>query len=144
MLSKTSKYSVRAVLYLALCSEKDKKSPSDIAEEIKVPVAFLAKTLQILSKKGVVSSIKGRNGGFYLSKENRKKTILDVLFALGELEKFHECFIGLPACGDDKPCPVHSLIKPLRNKMLVEMNEKTIEDFAEGVKDGSSFISLEE
>ncbi len=143
MLSKTGKYSIRAVLYLTLFSEKGKKSPAEIAKAIDVPVAFLAKNLQALSRKGIVSSVKGRNGGFYLSEENRKKTILDILGALGELEKFHECFIGLPACGDDKPCPVHAIIKPLRNKILMEMNEKTVEDFADGMKEGSSFIFLE-
>ena len=57
MLSKSSKYAIRAVLFLAIESSKDKKMSSKlIAEELKIPAPFLAKTLQELAKKNILNS----------------------------------------------------------------------------------------
>ena len=67
MLSKSSKYAIRAVLYLALNSNESKKySPKDIAEAVNLPAPFLAKTLQELTRRNIISSVKGRNGGLKL------------------------------------------------------------------------------
>ena len=51
MLSKSSTYAIRAVLYLSLHSNKEKKySPKEIADEMNISAPFLAKTLQVLTK----------------------------------------------------------------------------------------------
>jgi DNA-binding IscR family transcriptional regulator len=45
MLSKSSTYAIRAVLYLSLHSDVTKKySPQQIADAINIPAPFLAKT----------------------------------------------------------------------------------------------------
>ena len=51
MLSKSSKYAIRAVLYLSLNSNENKKySPKKIAEMINIPAPFLAKRFKSLQK----------------------------------------------------------------------------------------------
>ena len=75
MFSNSSKYAIKAVLYLAMNSSKDEKvMAKDISEPINVPQAYIAKLLQQLSKHEIVSSLKGPKGGFYLS-EKKQKTI---------------------------------------------------------------------
>ena len=47
MLSKSSKYAIRAVLYISNYSSKKSKIGSiQIADELNIPAPFLAKTLQ--------------------------------------------------------------------------------------------------
>ena len=75
MISKSSKYAIRAALFLTLHDGNGKKTgASEMAEQMSVPGAFLSKILQTLSKNGIVSSKKGPGGGFYLTPENKKKT----------------------------------------------------------------------
>jgi len=143
-LSKPSKYAIRAVLFLASKNESEKFSPSIIAEEIDVPTPILAKTLQVLVKNNIISSSKGRNGGFFVTKKDKKNSLLSVIKGLSEYDKLTTCFMGLPRCSDKEPCPIHYLVKALRTKMIKELSSKTIEEFAEGVKNGDTFVYLDQ
>jgi len=143
-LSKPSKYAIRAVMFLASRDEEEKFSPSTIAKEIDVPSPILAKTLQVLVKNNIISSAKGRNGGFYLTKKDKKKTLLSVIKGLSEYDKLTTCFMGLPRCSDKEPCPIHYLVKALRTKMIKELSSKSIEDFAIGIKNGETFVYLDQ
>jgi Rrf2 family protein len=76
MFSNSAKYAIKATLYLAVKSSVDRKIMiKDIAKPINVPRHYIAKLLQNLSRKKLVSSFKGPKGGFYLSQENREVTI---------------------------------------------------------------------
>ncbi len=70
MLSKTFAYALRSMLYLALVNEDNRLVQiSEIAEKLKIPKHFLAKVLQQFSKKGMLESVKGPNGGFRLTEK---------------------------------------------------------------------------
>ncbi|WP_339626675.1 Rrf2 family transcriptional regulator [uncultured Maribacter sp.] len=142
MLSNASKYAINAVLFLALDAHKDRKiGVKEIAAGIDVPVAFLAKLLQNLSRKGVVSSTKGPNGGFYLTEENRLQKLLVVIDHIDGLSKLKECVLGLSSCNSEKPCPMHTLVQPLRKKFLYELSNNSISEFAEKVQKGETFLN---
>ncbi len=143
MLSKSSTYAIRAVLYLSLHADEPKKfNPKSIAEAIGVPAPFLAKILQILSKTGLVSSVKGRGGGFYLTKENKENSLLSVIDSIDGLRKFHDCMLGLPVCGDKNPCSVHHVVFPLRRQLIDQLTQKSISDLTEEVRKGDTHIFL--
>ena len=68
MFSNSSKYVIKAILFLAVKSGEDNRvMVKEMAQPINVPQAYLAKLLQELSRKDIISSKKGPNGGFYLS-----------------------------------------------------------------------------
>jgi len=141
MLSKSSKYAIRAVLYLSLNSnDKKKYNPKDIADAISIPAPFLAKTLQELTKKELISSTKGRNGGFYLTKDNRLNSMLSIIDCIDGLHKFDECFIGLPKCSDSSPCSVHHIVARLKNDLLEVLKNNNIDDFTKDVALGKMHI----
>ena len=65
MLSNACQYAIRSILYLSMHSnESHKVGVKVIADELETPQPFLAKLLQQLAKKNLVSSIKGPHGGF--------------------------------------------------------------------------------
>lgn len=143
MLSKSSTYAIRAVLYLSLHSSKSKKySPISIAEAIDVPAPFLAKTLQILTKRALVSSVKGRNGGFYLTEENTMNSLITIVDSIDGLSKFYECMLGLPVCGDENPCPIHHAVSPVKKQLIEQLTLKTIKDLTDEVRNGETHIFL--
>ncbi len=57
MLSNSSKYALKAVLFLALhTDENNKMMVKDISARTNVPKAYIAKLLQELSKRNIISS----------------------------------------------------------------------------------------
>lgn len=143
MLSNSSKYSLKAVIFLALDINKDRKvGAKEIASSIDVPLPFLAKLLQDLAREKIISSTKGPSGGFYLTEENKAQKLLVIIEHIDGLSKFNECILGLKDCSLDKPCPVHFLVQPLRKVLIDEMNNNSISVFAKKVQIGTTFLSL--
>lgn len=131
MLSKSSKYAIRAVLFITNNTNVKKKMGSkQVANALKIPAPFLAKTLQELTKEGIISSIKGPHGGFYLSKQNGEKSLFDIIDCIDGVHKFEECFLGQLECNDQKPCVVHHIYKPFKNELIDKLKTKTILEMA--------------
>ncbi len=145
MLTNSSKYAIRAVLYLAIHTDKLKRMGSkEVANAIKIPAPFLAKILQKLVKAKLVSSVKGPNGGFFLSKQNNEKSMLDIVACSEGIDLFKDCFLGLERCGDDNPCAIHHMVEPFKRIMIEGMGNKTIAEFAKETKEGKSFLFLKD
>lgn len=143
MLSNSSKYAINAVLYIAVnADEENKLRVKEIAEALDVPSAFLAKLLQELSRKNVISSSRGPTGGFYLTEENRQLYLVEIVKHMDGLDKLDNCILGLKRCSNEKPCPVHYALQPLKTQFLHELRHNTIASFAEKVKDGETFLFL--
>ncbi len=143
MVSRSSKYAIKAVLYLAVHSnEAQKVMVKDIAKPINVPQAYIAKLLQELSKQKIISSTRGAHGGFYLSKTDREQSVMSIIDAIDGKEKFNSCMLSLKECDDSKPCPMHNLVYPLKEKLVQNLRKKTIEDLSDDVKSGIAFLPL--
>ena len=141
MLSKSSKYAIRAVIFLAINSDENNKlSPIEIAQAIEIPAPFIAKILQELTKRGLITSLKGRGGGFYLTKKNKKNSLISIVDSIDGVDKFQDCMLGLPVCSDINPCPLHNAIAPLRKKFVEQLTHKTIGELASEVKVGKTYL----
>ncbi len=143
MLSNASKYAIRAVLYLAeKSSVKTKFGAKHIAEELEIPQPFIAKLLQQLSKANVISSTKGPRGGFYTTDTNLQKNVCSILDEIENENIFDGCFLGLPQCSDENPCPIHHIVAPFKEALLEKFQNQSIADFAGEVKKNGAFLSL--
>ena len=141
MLSNQSKYAIRGVLYLALyASENNKLGSKEVGENINVPQPFLAKIFQTLSKEKIITSNKGPKGGFYLTEKEMSGNLMSIIECIDGLDTFNSCFIGLPHCSDENPCSIHHLGAPLRRKLVLDLEKRSIAEFAEDTKKGRSVI----
>lgn len=139
--SKTCEYAIRAVIFIAQKTEKGKKvSIKDIAAGIDSPEHFIAKILQDLTKRGLLQSSKGPNGGFYADQETQKHTLADVVKAIDGEKIFTGCGLGLKACSETKPCPLHHDFKAIRKKMFLTLQSTTIGEFNNSLNLGLSYI----
>ncbi len=128
MFSNSAKYAIRAVLYLASKSDESNKLKADhIAEELGIPKHFLAKIMQQLTKHKVVSSMKGRNGGFYLNENNRSSSLLNVIEAIDGPVTLNNCILGLNDCSDKNPCPYHFAVAGFRRNFYNQLKTETID-----------------
>ena len=142
MLSNSSKYALKAVLFLAVNSTVEKKiSAKELSDSANIPKAYLSKLMQELTRHDLISSVRGPNGGFYLTDENRAQKLLAVVEHIDGLSKLEKCALGLLKCSAIKPCPVHSVIQPLRKTFLYELSTNSIDDFAKNIQEGKTFLN---
>ncbi len=143
MFTNSSKYALKAVLYLALHSNDQQKiMVKDLCEKINVPKAYLSKLLQDLARHEVVSSSKGPKGGFYLNEQNMTMSVLDIVHIIDGRKKTESCLLSLEDCSKDKPCPLHVLVSRSRNEMLNSLKDKSVKDLALDLKHKKAFLPL--
>ncbi len=131
MFSNSCKYVLRAILFLAQKSDCEKKfSAKEIATSLGIPPHFLAKLLQQLAKQDLVSSMKGKFGGFYLSKKNLKVPLVKVIELIDGANFMEGCVMGLDGCSDINPCPLHEITVTYKNGLRAMLNNKKISELA--------------
>ena len=145
MLSRASKYAILSTLFLAEHVKDDKKiSVRVIAESIDIPSPFLAKLFQQLVKGKIISSTKGPHGGFYLTKKNQQKSVLDIIENIDGLNRLNECFLGLSEWDGSNPCPVHFIVEPFKNSILGKFRDKNIMEFSEEIVSQGRKLSIKD
>ncbi|MBS1522123.1 MAG: Rrf2 family transcriptional regulator [Bacteroidetes bacterium] len=141
MFSKSSEYAIRAAIYISAESSLDKKvGISEICEHILAPQHFTAKIMQILTRHHIVSSQKGVNGGYYLNREQHKIKLIEIISAVDGDSLFAGCVLGLDACSETEPCPLHQQYKTIRSGMKTMMEKSTIGAMASKLKRGRGFL----
>ncbi len=144
MFSKACEYGIRSAILIAKTSlEGQRIGIKEIAREIDSPEAFTAKILQILTRGNIIQSTKGVKGGFEVS-EGQMKTILlaDLVNAIDGSSIYQGCGLGLPACNEEHPCPIHHKFKEVRSTLSRVLTETTLYDLAKGINSGKVFLKL--
>ncbi len=115
----------------------------DLARATDTPVAYAAKILQVLSRKGLISSAKGPNGGFFLEQRQFDQlTAFDVVEAIDGLALFKTCMLGLRDCSGQRPCPMHQDFVVIRTHLEAALRRTTLQALAARYRTGQNFISL--
>lgn len=141
MLSNSSKYAIKGVLYLALNSNEDQKIlVRDMYDAIHVSETYLAKLLQELSRHGIISSTRGPKGGFFLSEADRNRTLMDIVRVIDGERRVKSCVMGLKDCDVENPCVLHKLVGANKAKFIKVLERTTILDLIEGKQDIEDFF----
>ena len=141
MLSLTCKTAVKAVLYLASKYDSRMKSGiKEIAEYTGSNEHTVGKLLQTLVRAGVINSVKGPSGGFFISKEQLKYPIITIVDAIDGLHIFKECGLGLSKCSTTHPCPIHDEYKIVRDQLYRLFSQKKILDLCQPVSKGLAYL----
>lgn len=82
ILSRKSRYGLRALIDLGMNADVGRVSLSSIAERNKISSQYLEQIFASLRRAGIIQSVKGSQGGYYLAKETSEITVAEVLHAL--------------------------------------------------------------
>lgn len=141
MLSNSVKYAIKAVLFLAINSNEEKRIlVKDVARSIKVPRPYIAKLLQELSRQNIISSKRGPQGGFYLSETNLKESLMKIVVAIDGEKRLHSCILELEKCNLDAPCPMHHIVYPTKSKFIEYLSSETIGNFSKNFTNGNKYF----
>jgi len=133
MLSKKTKYGLKALTYIA---KKEDKSPvliSEIAENENISRKFLETILLLLKNTGFLASKMGKGGGYYLIKDPKEVTLASLIRILEgpiamlpcvSLNFYEKC----ADCPDEEACSLHKLMIEVRDNTLNVLENKTLHD----------------
>ncbi|MFZ9004034.1 MAG: RrF2 family transcriptional regulator [Robiginitalea sp.] len=143
MISNSAKYAIKAVIYLGLHSSKTNKILTrEMFEEIQVSESYLAKILQELARRGIISSTKGRNGGFYLSDENFQHSLMDIVRVVDGDQSVDSCILGITNCNMENPCPLHDMVGQGKTEFNRSLEQTLLKDIIEGLQGKQVFYPL--
>lgn len=143
MLSNTSKYAIRSVIYLALYSSSEEKvGLKEISEELGIPAPFLGKILQMLTRHQILDSAKGPHGGFTLKKPAIDISLMEIIDVVDGTDAFNQCLIRTSACSKDSPCSLHDKVAPYRKGLRSTLMTESIADLASEFRKGNEKIRI--
>jgi Rrf2 family transcriptional regulator, iron-sulfur cluster assembly transcription factor len=126
-LSQTTGYAIEALAHL----EPPGGRPSrlrDIALQARVPRPYLAKRMPELVAAGLVTSIRGRQGGVKLARPPSEITLLQISEAVEARQWLGRCLLGLTTCSDERACPAHTFWKDSRQQIESLLRHTTLAD----------------
>lgn len=133
MISKKTKYGLKALTFLARHTGEEPVQISAISKSENISRKFLESILLELKKAGLLSSRKGKGGGYYLLKDASKIKIADIYRVLEgpiamlpcvSLNFYEKC----DDCPDEEICRVHNLMIEVRDSNLAIFENTTLED----------------
>lgn len=133
MLSKKTKYGLKALTYLARVDGKAPVQIAEIAKHENISQKFLESILLTLRRNGFLGSKKGKGGGYYLIKEPKEIQMTTVMRVLEgpiamvpcvSLNFYEKC----DDCPDEDSCSVHKLMLQVRDSALEVYRNNTLAD----------------
>ena len=135
MLSKKTKYGLKALTFIARSDNDSPVRVSEIAENEQIPQKFLESILLTLRKSGILGSKKGKHGGYYLREAPSEILMTDVMRVLEgpiamvpcvSLNYYEKC----DDCPDENLCSVHKLMVEVRDSTLKVFRNTTLADLS--------------
>ena len=127
LVTRDTDYAVRALSFIAK-KEGKVTSVSDLVDALKIPRPFLRKILQVLQKKGILSSFKGKGGGFQLAVPADQIYLSDIIEAFQGPIKLTECLFKKKLCPKVKCCPLKDKIDDLQKYVVKELRGVTLSE----------------
>lgn len=112
----------------------------EVAKGTDAPEHFIAKIMQDLSRRKLVHSVKGPKGGFYMDSKDLKSSLADIVKAIDGDSIYKDCVLGLKACSEKSPCPVHFQFKEIKKNLITMIEDNTIGDFNDKLDSGKFFL----
>lgn len=143
MFSKACEHGIKAVIYIATQSiDGSRVKIGDVAENTGTPEAYTSKILSLLTKQGIVQSLKGPNGGFEMELPRMKEIkISEIVFAIDGDDIYNGCALGLRECDHTQPCPLHENFLKIREDLKKMLQSTTIFNLATKNKAGQTILT---
>ncbi len=130
ILSQTTVYALKAVMYLAAADPGESIRVDDMANKLDVPRNYLSKILHSLARSNILDSTRGPKGGFRLVARPEDLPLEDIVSQFQEVSERPQCFLGREECSDSTPCAAHDHWKGASTAMHRFFKETTVADLS--------------
>ena len=126
-LTTRGRYAVTALLDLALQPTEQTITLAEIAARQTISVAYLEQLFAKLKRFGLVSSVRGANGGYHLAKNADQITVLEIIEAVNETVNATRCD-HQGNCQNGAMCLTHDLWQELSDHIADYLQKITLAD----------------
>ena len=146
MLSRKSKYAIKALLALAEHGREDPVRIADLAREQQIPPKFLELILLELRNQGILRSRKGKGGGYLLARDP------GAIF-LGQIVRMFDgplapvpcasqtAYVACSDCRNEAVCGVHLAMKEVRDATAKILDGTSLAQLLQQI-DNASLIAI--
>jgi Rrf2 family protein len=131
VLTKRSKYGLKAVLYLAGHTDRGPIPVAEMAEQERIPRKFLEAILLDLKRHGLLYSKQGKGGGYSLTKAPDQITLGQIIRMLDGPLALIPCvsqtaYARCEECVDEDTCGVRRAMKAVRDATAQILDHTTL------------------
>lgn len=131
MITKKTKYAINALVYLAKRHDQEPVLIRDIAESENIPQKFLEAILVDLKNAGILSSKKGKGGGYRLLKKPEEVNLAMIMRLFDGPIALLPCVTYMyyercEECKDEETCGIRSVIKEVRDETVKILKNATL------------------
>jgi len=116
LITRDTDYSIKALAYIAKNSGRP-ITITELVKELDSPGPFMRKILQMLSSGGILTSRKGKNGGFELAKNTSDILLTDIMEIFQGKFKLSECLFKKDICPNIANCILKSKIDDIESNV---------------------------
>ena len=131
LITRNTDYAIRALLYIAQAKKK-RVSVEELTAQLKTPQAFLRRLLQILGKRGILKSHKGKGGGFVLKAAPGEIRILEIMRIFQGKVRMVDCALKKQICPNTASCVLRNKIKEIERNALRQLESITLGSLLKG------------
>ncbi len=129
-LTRASDYAIRGVVYMSMQDEGSIVVIPEVAREMDVPVGFLARIFQSLSRAGIVISHRGKKGGYSMARKPETVTLCDVIEAVEGDIKLNLCLDGYNACDRMGFCGIRKELAKVQEDLIASLKKTNFAELA--------------
>jgi Rrf2 family cysteine metabolism transcriptional repressor len=132
--STRGRYATCALISLAEGYGSGPISLKKISMDQKISMKYLENIMRLFIGAGIVTSVKGKSGGFILAKDPKKIKMGDVVTVAEGIVMPVHCIADSSKCPRVDTCPAKYMWKDLQDGIIDKLNSKTLYDLMEQKK----------
>jgi len=138
--SKKVEYALIALLYMAKRSNGELTTARELSDKFAISLELMGKILQSLVHSGLVISVQGVKGGYYLGQKMDRMNLSSVITAIDGPIAITDCLDSEEntACEREKYCPIRNSMERIQEKLVHLLNEITLKDFEKTYRTSSN------
>ena len=133
LLNKDADYATRALVLMAKHPGKSYSVP-EIASELGLAGPFLRRVLQKAVKAGLLTSFKGKGGGFTMKSKPSKINLIEIIKAFQPKPSLIDCITKGKPCMNTRTCPIRKEVLEIEKTVFDRLSRITVNDLLKGNK----------
>jgi Rrf2 family protein len=129
-LSKKADYALMAMKHLAIRTDAASASAREIAEQYDIPVELMAKVLQQLARRGLLTSHQGTRGGYQLSRPTTSISVADIIQAIDGPLTMTSCSTDDEQCEQFTKCNVRDPLWRIKDRIVAALATCSLAEIA--------------
>ncbi len=129
-LSKKADYALIAMKHLATRHDGASASAREIAEQYNIPVELMAKVLQRLARRNLVTSHQGTRGGYRLARSMAQISVADIIQAIDGPFQVTACSTEDDNCGQYSKCSVRDPLWKIKDRIMLALTTCSLEEIS--------------